>query len=88
MVKEIYLEKKFNKRLGLSNLASRLFDEIKDEKEVIFNFENVEFVSSSFAQEYVYQRYHSNVKVTETNMCEFVENVINGLDKLFRETCL
>ena len=88
MVKEIFLEKKFNKRLIFRELAIPLFDEIKEEKEVIFNFENVESVSSSFAQEYVYQRYYSNVKVTEINMSDFIKTLIKGTDEYFRETCL
>ena len=52
------------------------------------DFESVEFVSRSFAQEYIQQKYNSNFKVTETNMCDFVAGLMNVVEKDYMKTCL
>ena len=69
-MKEVYLENTFAKKLGMRTTAKRLFDEIRDEKKVILNFQDVEFMSRSFAQEYVFQKHNSNIQIKEENMVE------------------
>ena len=44
-MKEVYLENTFAKKLGMRTTAKRLFDEIRGEKKVILNFQDVEFMS-------------------------------------------
>ena len=67
-MKEVNLENTFAKKLGMRTTAKRLFDEIRDEKKVILNFQDVEFMSRSFAQEYVFQKHNSNIQIKEEKL--------------------
>ena len=73
---EIILEEKYPKKLGMGPTAKKLFQEIKNEKEVIFNFKNIEFMSRSFAQEYVFQKHNTNCNITEINMKTSIEQLL------------
>ena len=85
---KIDIGEKFTKKIGLKSTARLLFAEFDDVDEVILDFKNIEFISRSFAQEYVYQRYHSKAKITEINMSEFIEGLLKVVEEDFRETCL
>ena len=87
-MKEVNLRNTFAKKLGMRTTAKKLFDDIQYEKEVILNFENVEFMSRSFAQEYVFQKHNSNVEITEANMNDFVKGLLNIVEEDYKETCL
>ena len=63
---EIILEEKYPKKLGMGPTAKKLFQEIKNEKEAILNFKNIEFMSRSFAQEYVFQKHNTTCDITES----------------------
>ena len=56
---EINLEKTFAKKLGMRTTAMKLFQDLENETEVILDFKDIEFMSRSFAQEYVFQKYNS-----------------------------
>ena len=87
-MKEVNLENTFAKKLGMRTTAKRLFDEIRGEKKVILNFQDVEFMSRSFAQEYVFQKHNSNIEIKEENMNDFVKELLEVVEEDYMETCL
>ena len=64
---EIDLEKTFAKKLGLRTTAIKLFQDFDGEDEVILDFNGIEFISRTFAQEYIYQKNNSKVHIIESN---------------------
>ena len=88
IVKEIDLEKRFSKKIGMKSTVRTLFKEFENCDEVILDFKNVEFISRSFAQEYVFLRYHSKVKIIEKGMNEFIKGLLDVVEDDFKETCL
>lgn len=85
---EIILEKEYNKKLGMGPTAKKIFQRINDESEVILNFENIEFMSRSFAQEYVSQKHHTNCNITEINMSDSIKKLLEIVDEDFKNSCL
>ena len=61
---------------------------IRDEKKVILNFQDVEFMSRLFAQEYVFQKPNSNIEIKEENMNDFVKELLEVVEEDYVETCL
>ncbi|MCL2688000.1 MAG: DUF4325 domain-containing protein [Methanobrevibacter sp.] len=77
-LKEVNLEEEFYKKLGMRTSAEKLFDKIADcDSKVIINFDKIEFMSRSFAQEYVYQKHKNDVDVEEKNMSGIVKEMYN-----------
>lgn len=85
---EINLEEKYSKKLGVGPTAKKLFDEIKNESSVILNFENIEFMSRSFAQEYVFQKHNSTTEIEEINMDESIKRLLDVVEDDFKRSCL
>ena len=85
--KEIILEYKCPKKLGMGPTAKRLFQEINKESDVILNFKNIEFMSRSFAQEYVFQKHNSKTNITEMNMSESIEKLLDIVTDDFERSC-
>ena len=85
---EINLEKTFAKKLGLGTTAMKLFQDLEGETEVILDFKDIEFMSRSFAQEYVYQKHNSKVHIIESNMSDFVKGLLDVVQKDYEESCL
>ena len=86
-VKKINLEKAFAKKLGMGATAKRIFQDLDDELDVlILNFEDVEFMSRSFAQEYIYQKNNSHVSIKEENMSDFIRELLNVVEEDYNET--
>lgn len=85
---EINLEKVFAKKLGMRTTAIKLFQDLEDKTDAILNFEDIEFMSRSFAQEYVYQKHNSNVHIIEANMSSFIKGLLEVVEEDYRETCL
>lgn len=73
---EIKLEEKFSNKLGIGPTAKKLFQELNGNDSVILNFENIEFMSRSFAQEYVFQKNNSKSTIIEINMNENIERLL------------
>lgn len=86
--KEISLEEKCPKKLGMGPTAKKLFQEINKESDVILNFENIEFMSRSFAQEYVFQKYNSKTNMTEINVSESIKKLLDIVTEDFERSCL
>ena len=87
MSKIINLEKNFAKKLGMRETAKKIFQDLEGESEATLNFEGIEFMSRSFAQEYVAQKYHSSININEDNMSDFVSGLLNVVEKDFKESC-
>lgn len=85
---EIILEEKYPKKLGMGPTAKKLFQEIKNEKEAILNFKNIEFMSRSFAQEYVFQKHNTTCDITEINMDDSIKQLLEIVQEDFEKTCL
>ncbi|WP_298499307.1 STAS-like domain-containing protein [uncultured Methanobrevibacter sp.] len=85
---EINLEEKYSKKLGVGPTAEKLFDEIKNEETVVINFKNIEFMSRSFAQEYVFQKHNTHAKIEETNMVDSIRNLLEVVEEDFKRSCL
>ena len=52
---------------------------------MILNFENIEFMSRSFAQEYVFQKFNSQSKITEINMNESIKKLLKMVNEEYEE---
>lgn len=85
---EINLEKSFAKKLGMRITAVKLFKDLENETEAILNFEDIEFMSRSFAQEYVHQKHISKVHIIEENMSQFIKDLLKVVEEDYKETCL
>lgn len=85
---EINLEKTFAKKLGMRTTAKKLFNDLENETEAILNFKDIEFMSRSFAQEYVYQKHNSKVHIIESNMSDFIKGLLEVVEEDYKETCL
>ena len=85
---EINLEERYSKKLGVGPTAKKLFDEIKNESSVILNFENIEFMSRSFAQEYVFQKHNSASEIEEINMDDSIKRLLDVVEDDFKRSCL
>ena len=83
---KIDLEKRFSKKIGLNSIADILFLELEGYDEAIIDFKNIEFISMSFAQEYVYQRYYSKIEIIEINKNDFVDGLLKAIEKEFKKT--
>ena len=86
--KEMILEEKCPKKLGMGPTSKKLFQEINKESDVILNFENIEFMSRSFAQEYTFQKYNSKTNITEINMSESIKKLLSIVAEDFERSCL
>ncbi len=81
-VAEVKIEKEIHKKLGMRSSAETFFNNLdSNASKIIIDFDNVEFMSRSFAQEYVYQKNIRKTKIVEKNMSGFVENMLNIVDK-------
>ena len=82
---EIKLYDKYKNKLGIGPTAKKIFHEVRNYDEVILNFENIEFMSRSFAQEYVYQKYNSKSKITEINMDDSIKKLLKLVTEEYEE---
>ncbi|MDR3291502.1 MAG: DUF4325 domain-containing protein [Methanobrevibacter sp.] len=82
-IQHIKLEKEISRKLIIRQSARSLFEKIRNENlnNVILDFTGVDFISRSFAQEYIYQRGDKNFEVIEENMIPFIENMLNVVEK-------
>jgi len=87
LVEVIKIEKEIYKKLSMRASAREFFNDLdKSFTDVVIDFDNVEFISRSFAQEYVYQKHNMDINLTERNMTDFVESMINIVEKDYVET--
>ena len=80
---EIILKKEIGPDLGSRQKIEALFKNIgNDVSKVIMNFDGVEFMGRSFAQEYLNQKHFASFEVVEKNMPEDVEKMFEIILKL------
>ena len=73
---EILLKDEIDSDLGSRIQIEKLFDNIdSDVSKVVMNFEGVEFIGRSFAQEYLNQKDKAAFEVVEINVPDFVEEL-------------
>jgi len=85
-IQEINLEKRIRSNLTMRYSAKDLFDELNiNASKIIMNFENVEFMSRAFAQEYVYQKEHSDINIVEKNMSKFIKDMFDLVNNSHNE---
>ena len=84
----INLEEKYAKKLGVGPTAKKLFEEIKKEPSVVLDFENIEFMSRSFAQEYVFQKHNCETEIEEINIDDSIKQLLEVVEEDFEKTCL
>lgn len=85
---KINLEQTFAKKLGMRTTAIKLFQDLEENTEVILDFKDIEFISRSFAQEYVYQKHNSKVNIIESNISDFIKKLLEVVEEDYKETCL
>ena len=81
---EINLEQRFAKKLGMETTAIKLFQDLKDENEATLDFKDIEFMSRSFAQEYVHQKHNSKVHIIELNMSDFIKGLLEVVENDYK----
>jgi len=84
----IKLADRYQNKLGIGPTAKKIFDEVKDYEEAILDFENIEFMSRSFAQEYVYQRHNSPSRITEINMNDSIGKLLVLVGGEYEKYCM
>ena len=80
---EIFLKQDIGSDLGSRQQIEELFKNISNTAtKVIMNFEGVEFIGRSFAQEYLNQKHFASFEIIEKNMSEDVEKMFQIILKL------
>lgn len=80
---EIILSQQINPDLGSRKKIEELYRNIDDDvSKVVMNFEGVEFMGRSFAQEYLNQKNKAKFEVIEINMPDDVDRMFNMILKL------
>lgn len=82
---EINLSDRYKNKLGIGPTAKKIFHEANCYDEVILNFENIEFMSRSFAQEYVFQKYNSKSEIIEINMNDNIKKLLKLANEEYEE---
>lgn len=73
---EVFLKKEIGTDLGSRQKIEKLFKNIDETvSKVIMNFEGVEFMGRSFAQEYLNRKHIASFEVIEKNMPEDIEKM-------------
>ena len=73
---EVFLKKEIGADLGSRQKIEKLFKNIEPHVSmVIMNFEGVEFIGRSFAQEYLNRKHLASFEVVEKNMPEDIRKM-------------
>jgi hypothetical protein len=73
---EIILKKEIGSDLGSRQKIEKLFKNINENvSKVVMNFEGVEFMGRSFAQEYLNRKHFASFEVVEKNMSEDIKKM-------------
>lgn len=80
---EIMLKEQIGENLGPRHKMEELFNNIDaNASKVIMNFEGIEFIGRSIAQEYLNQKHFASFEVVEKNVCEDVQKMFDIILKL------
>ena len=84
---EVKIEQKIHRKLGMRSTAEDFFNNLNTKvDEIVIDFDNVDFISRSFAQEYVYQKRKVDVKIIEKNTKGIVKDMLNTVENDYNET--
>ena len=84
---ELKLINQYPKKLGTAPTAKKIFSEINSYEEAILNFRDIEFMSRSFAQEYIVQKHLSQTKIIERNMECSIKKLLEVVEEDYQNTC-
>lgn len=80
---EVNLKNEISSDLGSRQKIEKLFKNINtNASKVIMNFEGVEFMGRSFAQEYLNQKHIANYEITEINLSEDIKKMFDMILEL------
>lgn len=80
---EVFLKKEIGADLGSRQKIEKLFKNIEPHVSmVIMNFEGVEFMGRSFAQEYLNRKHLASFEVVEKNMPEDIQKMFEIILKI------
>ncbi len=80
---EVFLKKEIGADLGSRQKIEKLFKNIEPHVSmVIMNFEGVEFIGRSFAQEYLNRKHLASFEVVEKNMPEDIQKMFEIILKI------
>lgn len=80
---EVFLKKEIGADLGSRQKIEKLFKNIEPHiSMVIMNFEGVEFIGRSFAQEYLNRKHLASFEVVEKNMPEDIQKMFEIILKI------
>lgn len=80
---EVFLKKEIGADLGFRQKIEKLFKNIEPHVSmVIMNFEGVEFMGRSFAQEYLNRKHLASFEVVEKNMPEDIQKMFEIILKI------
>ena len=80
---EVFLKKEIGPDLGSRQKIEKLFKNIDSNvTKAIMNFEDVEFMGRSFAQEYLNRKHIASFEVVEKNMSEDIQKMFEIILKL------
>ena len=82
----IKLKDKIHTNLGMRTSAKKLFENLDtDNSRIAMDFEGVEFMSQSFAQEYISQKLDCDIEIIEINMNEHVKKMFEIIYERLKE---
>ena len=80
---EIILKEQLGENLGPRHKMEELFNNIDDDtSKVVMNFEGIEFMGRSIAQEYLNQKHFASFEVVEKNVPKDVQRMFDIILKL------
>ena len=87
VVEEVKIEQMIHRKLGMRFSAEKFFESLNNNaEEIIIDFTNVDFMSRSFAQEYVFQKRKTDVKIVEKNTKGIVKDMLSTVEKDYNNT--
>ncbi|MBR0272283.1 MAG: DUF4325 domain-containing protein [Methanobrevibacter sp.] len=79
---KINLYDEFGSDLGQRYLIKEIFENLdNNSQKVIFDFKDIDFVSRSFAQEYLNHKMMADYEIEEMNIPDVVKNMFNVILK-------
>ncbi len=86
MAREILLSQDFDSNIFTRKTISAFFEKINSlkEKEIVLDFEGIEFISRSCADEYLKQKEESDKKIVEVNMNKEVCSMFNVVQNQYQ----
>lgn len=86
-VLKISIQQRISKNLGMNSSARNLFEEINNSPANVIeiDFSDVIFMSRSFTQEYLSQKYYTDKKIIEENVPNDVELMFDIVKKDFEK---